>query len=70
MRQNVEDKIEKEVKIKKEIFFFKNYGKKIKLGVIENIQNINKLAKSLRFYFFYNLDLLANFDESIKEWRL
>ena len=56
----------KDTKYKK---FFENYGKNIKLGVIEDIQNRNKLAKLLRFYSTHNIDQLTSFDEYIKRMK-
>ena len=56
----------KDTKYKK---FFENYGKNIKLGVIEDIQNRNKLAKLLRFYSTHNIDELTSFDEYIKRMK-
>ena len=56
----------KDTKYKK---FFDNYGKNIKLGVIEDIQNRNKLAKLLRFYSTHNIDELTSFDEYIKRMK-
>ena len=49
--------------------FFENYGKNIKLGIIEDVQNRNKLAKLLRYYSTYNIDQLTSFDEYIKRMK-
>ena len=49
--------------------FFENYGKNIKLGVIEDIQNRNKLAKLLRFYSTKDLNSYTSFDEYIKRMK-
>jgi heat shock protein beta len=63
-----EEKTEKK-KDTKYMKFFENYGKNIKLGVIEDIQNRNKLAKLLRFYSTHNIDELTSFDEYIKRMK-
>ena len=49
--------------------FFENYGKNIKLGIIEDIQNRNKLAKLLRFYSTHNPDEYTSLDEYIKRMK-
>ena len=63
-----EEKTEKK-KDTKYMKFFENYGKNIKLGIIEDIQNRNKLAKLLRFYSTHNIDELTSFDEYIKRMK-
>ena len=60
------DEKKKENKFNK---FFENYGKNIKLGVIEDIQNRNKLAKLLRFYSTKDLNSYTSFDEYIKRMK-
>jgi len=45
--------------------FWKNFGKNIKLGVIEDTSNRNKLAKLLRFYSTKNLERMIGLDEYI-----
>ena len=49
--------------------FFENKNKNIKLGIIEDIQNRNKLAKLLRFYITHNIDQLTSFDEYVKRMK-
>ena len=65
--EDKEDKNKK--KDTKYMKFFDNYGKNIKLGVIEDIQNRNKLAKLLRFYSTHNIDQLTSFDEYVKRMK-
>jgi len=45
--------------------FWESFGKNIKLGIIEDAGNRNKLAKLARFYSTYNKDLLTSLDDYI-----
>lgn len=49
--------------------FFENFGKNIKLGVIEDNASKTKLAKLLRFYSSRNPKLLISFDDYIKNMK-
>lgn len=49
--------------------FWKNYGKSIKLGVIEDSANRMKLAKLLRFYSTHDKDELTSLDEYISRMK-
>jgi len=49
--------------------FWKNYGKNIKLGVIEDSSNRNKLAKLLRFYSTNDENELTSLDEYISRMK-
>lgn len=63
-----EDDDEEEEESKYEIFW-KNFGKNIKLGVIEDSSNRLKLAKLLRFYSTYDPDNLTSLDEYISRMK-
>jgi len=45
--------------------FWKDFGKNIKLGIIEDSNNRNRLAKLLRFYTTKSQETLTSFDEYI-----
>jgi heat shock protein beta len=66
--ENAADKesVEKEDKYSK---FWKNFGKNIKLGVIEDASNRNKLAKLLRFYSTDDPETLTSLDEYISRMK-
>lgn len=49
--------------------FWENFGKNVKLGVIEDVPNRMKLAKLLRFYSTKNPKELTSFDEYIKNMK-
>lgn len=64
-----EEKKDDKKKESKYTKFFDNYGKNIKLGVIEDIQNRNKLAKLLRFYSTNNTEEYTSLDDYIKRMK-
>jgi len=59
----VEEK--KEGSNEKYLKFWNSFSKNIKLGVIEDASNRNKLAKLLRFYSTNDPEKLISFDEYI-----
>lgn len=61
-----EDKKDDDDKYEK---FWSNFGKNIKLGVIEDSSNRMKLAKLLRFYSTENPEELTNLDEYISRMK-
>jgi len=63
-----EDEEEEDGEDKYEIFW-KNFGKNIKLGVIEDSSNRLKLAKLLRFYSTEDPDALTSLDEYISRMK-
>jgi heat shock protein beta len=65
--QEVEDQEEEDEEDKYEIFW-SNFGKNIKLGVIEDSSNRMKLAKLLRFYTTFD-DELTSLDEYISRMK-
>jgi len=58
-----------EVEESKYDIFWENFGKNIKLGVIEDASNRSKLAKLLRFYSTHNPDKLISLDEYISRMK-
>jgi len=60
-----EDKKKKEKKDKYSEFW-KEFGKNIKLGIIEDSANRQKLAKLSRWYTSYNVNELTSFDQYIE----
>ena len=64
-----EEKKDDKKKESKYTKFFDNYGNIIKLGVIEDIQNRNKLAKLLRFYSTNNTEEYTSLDDYIKRMK-
>jgi len=49
--------------------FWKSFGKNIKLGIIEDASNRNKLAKLLRFHSTNDPDGLTSLDEYISRMK-
>jgi heat shock protein beta len=49
--------------------FWDHFGKSVKLGVIEDASNRNKLAKLLRFYSTNDTDTLTSLDEYISRMK-
>jgi len=49
--------------------FYENYGKNIKLGIIEDSSNKSRLAKLLRFYSSRNPKNLISLDEYLKKMK-
>lgn len=71
-KEDEEKEEEKKEEKKKDIKyskFFENYGKNLKLGIIEDIQNRNKLAKLLRFYSTNNTEEFTSLDDYIKRMQ-
>lgn len=64
-----EDKEKKDVDTDKYGKFWKNFGKNIKLGVIEDASNRSKLAKLLRFYSTADPEKLISLDEYISRMK-
>jgi len=66
--ENASDEEEEEEESNYEAFW-KNFGKNIKLGVIEDSSNRLKLAKLLRFYSTNDPDQLTSLDEYISRMK-
>jgi heat shock protein beta len=64
-----DEKKEKKKTENKYIKFFENFGKNIKLGVIEDVPNRSRLAKLLRFYSSKNPKELISLDDYIKNMK-
>jgi heat shock protein beta len=64
-----EKKKEDKKKENKYLKFYENFGKNIKLGIIEDSSNKSRLAKLLRFYSSRNPKNLISFDEYIKKMK-
>ena len=67
-KEEAKEKKKKE-KEDKYLAFWKEFGKNIKLGVIEDPGNRNKLAKLTRWYSTRNLTELTSFDDYIARAR-
>jgi len=64
-----EEEPEEEVKESKYEKFWKEYGKAIKLGVIEDSSNRTRLAKLLRFYTSKSQDKLTSLEEYVSRMK-
>jgi HSP90 family molecular chaperone len=49
--------------------FYKEFGKHIKLGIIEDTANKQKLCKLVRFYSTHNVDQLTSLDDYINRMK-
>jgi len=68
-KDSKDDEEEDDKGIEKYSDFWKHYGKNIKLGVIEDASNRNKLAKLLRFYSTNDPETLISLDEYISRMK-
>jgi heat shock protein beta len=59
----------REEKIEKYNTFWKEFGKNIKLGIIEDASNRNKLAELTRWYSTHNTAKYTSFDEYIERMK-
>jgi heat shock protein 90kDa beta len=64
-----EDKKDDKKTVSKYNKFWENFGKNIKLGVIEDVPNRSKLAKLLRFYTTKNPKELISLDDYVKNMK-
>lgn len=62
-------KTKKDRRIEKFDKFWKNYGKNIKLGLIEDSANKDKLAQLTRWYTTNNVTKLTSFDEIVERMK-
>ena len=56
-------------KVEKFNKFWRNYGKNIKLGLIEDAQNRDKLAPLTRWYTTHNVSKLTSLDEYLSRMK-
>jgi len=68
-QEQQEEKPEEEDEEDKYEVFWNNFGKNIKLGVIEDSSNRMKLAKLLRFHTTYDDEELTSLDEYISRMK-
>lgn len=68
--QDIADEEPEEGETQNEYYkFYEEFGKHIKLGIIEDTANKAKLCKLVRFYSTYNLDQLTSLDDYINRMK-